>query len=63
MPQNRNANTLGKRQIEFMAKPLPKSILQPRPTKGSETVPKDKNEAGIHLGNQLYWEPSKTPTW
>jgi type IV secretory pathway VirB4 component len=61
MPQNRNANTLGKRQIEFMAKPLPKSILQPRPTKGSETVPKDKNESGIHLGNQLYWEPSKTP--
>jgi DNA helicase HerA-like ATPase len=41
-----------------MAKPLPKSVLKPpksQPTSKTATSP------GIHLGNQLYWEPNQAP--
>jgi predicted NACHT family NTPase len=40
-----------------MAKPLPKSVLKP-----PKSQPKPQTTSqGIHLGNQLYWEPHKTP--
>jgi type IV secretory pathway VirB4 component len=41
-----------------MAKPLPKSVLKPPK---SPPAPQTTTSPGIHLGNQLYWEPSKTP--
>jgi type IV secretory pathway VirB4 component len=59
MPFTQLAHRLGERYFIVMAKPLPKSILQPRAaTQKSVTgVP----DLGIYLGEQLYWEPTKTP--
>jgi hypothetical protein len=54
-------NRVGERSYGIMAtsRPLPKSILQPVQNPAGETA--KTNSSGIHLGNQLYWDPSKTP--